>query len=378
MSVPIVSSFDDFAEAMAVPNPNRPIQEGVAAFGRRVCDRISARPDIYAPTILQSPLVAACTPYWNSQGYDAPVEETPFNGGQCSGVIYEIWGETWQPFSAVWGPFERLGGSLEVIQGPVLTLEVQQGSLCSAGGFEGKQTTIVATGGVDGTAVLSFSRGCVADGPGGVPGIRNLQPIRQDGQPDDCGDPPSTYVPGTNPAPDPGPLPPDTGPTINVRGNPIVILPPTLEVSPNVNVTLSPGEFNFGGAAGDDATEVPFGGVEEVGAGSGAGGGDNQFGDPPPGERWAGCCVNVTARPQGSGTIPQAEPQSIYPNTVGNVRLIFASSQGSTNYDTPLTKRQKTTCVWEPVRGLAPIGVRVNLLPGYSYTYRPYSVPLEQ
>jgi biotin operon repressor len=37
----------------------------------------------------------------------------------------------------------------------------------------------------------------------------------------------------------------------------------------------------------------------------------------------------------------------------------------------------RKVCVWEAVRKLNPVGVRVDLQAGFGYTYRPYSVPLD-
>lgn len=372
MAIPFVSEFDDLAEAIADPNPNRPIQNATGQFGQKVCDAISNNPGLYAPTILQWPLKAVCQPYWDDQGYDAPVVDVPFTGGQCAGVAYTV---TWsitetlcssgpvnrpQPNRTVIGPIAR--AKTEINPGSNPTVEFRFGTAGSTLPIQGSGSYIDPCF-ADVTSALDWG---------------TFVAVRQDGLPDTCGDPPGDVVPGPNPAPDPGPLPPDTGPSFDIRGNPIFVLPPTLEVSPDFNIDVPIGEINLGSGTGNGPAAPPAPGEESPGEGTGEGGGDNDFPEPPDGERWVGCCVTITATPPGAGAIPQAEPQSIYPTTIGNVRLRFRGFSGGSEYDTPVVNRQKTTCVWEPVRGLEPVGVRVNLLPGYSYSYRPYSVPQEQ
>lgn len=378
MGVPFVKEFDDLAENIANPNPNRPISNAVGQFGRQVCDRISARPDVFAPTILQSPLKAVCQPYWDGQGYDGPVTEPPFTGGQCAGVRYTVTGTFLN---------NTTGASCGLTQnwtagnpfGPINGV-VADGSfwnLSTAGGPIAINRTSA-----DGGGRLGVGNPPCAGSPGSnvqrASEVKITSVVPVSGGANNCGDPPPETRPGDNPAPDPGPLPPGTGPQFDIRGNPFFVLPPTLEISPGFNFEFPIGEINLGSGTGNGAPSPPLPGEDSPGAGSGVGGGEDEFGEPPDGERWVGCCVTITNRPVGSGTIPQAEPESIYPRIIGNVRLKFRGESGGSEYDTPLENRQKTTCVWEPVRGLEPVGVRVNLLPGYEYSYRPYSVPLEQ
>jgi hypothetical protein len=62
---------------------------------------------------------------------------------------------------------------------------------------------------------------------------------------------------------------------------------------------------------------------------------------------------------------------------VGNARLLFDSLTGD-GYDTPVQIRSAGLCLWEPVKGLSPKGVRVNLKPGFEYAVTPYSVAEEE
>ncbi len=378
MSIPFIKSFDDFAENTANPPANRPLARAAGELGQSFCDALSARPGTLTPTFLQSPLKWACQPYWDSKGYDGPVSEPPFQGGQCVGAPYQVRGEAWNIISSSWTQIGNVNTT-----GPIRSIEFTKvGGPCSTGGFGPGQVVRMTVTGTDlgGNPIVgTYTSACTPINNSGTDTPYRLNSVvRTSGGADNCGNPPDEFKPGDNPAPDPGPLPPGTGPSFDIRGNPIIILPPTLEIAPDINIELAPGEFNFGGGTGGGPAEPPLPGEDSPGAGTGVGGGENDFDEPPDGERWAGCCVTITSSPPGAGSIPQAEPQSIYPRTVGNVRLRFAGADGVNEFDTPLVNRQKTTCVWEPVRGLRPTGVRVNLLPGYSYSYRPYSVPLEQ
>lgn len=383
MVLPFIREFDDLAESIAEPPQNRPIEKAIGEFGRTVCDRISANPQIYAPTILQSPLRAACQPYWDANNYDGPELVLPFTGGQCAGV----------PYGARYTYRQGVGGSPinytpssgqffnfnQTAYGPISVIGVLgpgASTFCGNPGQGSFEFNGFTSAGVPRRFALNLAGSPCRTASGII--IEGLSFERLTAG-SECGDPPGTYEPGPNPAPDPGPLPPGTGPQLDVRGNVVLVLPGAIQISPEFTLELAPGEINIGGAGGTGAPAVePLAGDETEGDGSGVGGGDNDFGDPPEGERWVGCCVTITDRPQGSGSIPQSEPQTIYPAIVGNVRLRFKADSEASEYDTPLQNRQRTTCVWEPVRGLKPVGVRVNLLPGFEYTFRPYSVPLEQ
>lgn len=386
MVLPIVKKFDDFAENMANPPTDRPLANAAAQFGRKVCDAISARPEIFAPTILQSPLIWACQPYWDGEGYDGPTGEIPFEGGQCDGQIYRPSGTyvvscstsgfpegtvlNWQAGGNCIGPVTGIGKDEEGQGWVVLHAGAAKISLASVE-FSGNIQVIPRPGVICSQANLSTQRRS-ANTP---PAIVAMNP---QGFTDNCGNPAPIPIPGPNPAPDPGPLPPGTGPSFDIRGNPIIIFPPTLEIAPDITVELSPGEFDFGGGTGGGPAEPPIAGDPIEGDGGGTGGGENDFGEPPDGERWAGCCVKITESPIGWGVIPQSVPNDVYPAIAGNIRLRFAAGSAGSDYDTPIRAQQETSCVWEPVRGLAPTGCFVNLLPGFDYTVIPYSVPLEQ
>lgn len=379
MGLPFVSLFDDLAESIAVPPVNRPLARGVGNFGRRVCDGISNNPAVYAPTVLQRPLLAVCQPYWDQEGYSAPIIAPPFAGGQCA-LAYSPRGTFERNCTEPNGELKEWVTIGQAV-GPVLGVVLDDNSYVVqfSGGVKlpirepGQSFSLISAG--PGTSTACSQLGAKATAAKNVK-LLFAGPVGHD---DTCGNPPDNVTPGPNPAPAPEPIPPGTGPAINIRGIPVLVLPPTLRVSPTLDIELPDAEINLGGGGKPTAPEPVLPGDDIPGDNEPGGDGDTDFGEPPDGERWVGACVTITNRPVGSGTIPQAEPQSIYPTTIGNVRLKFKPfGPGPTEYDTPLLERQKTTCVWEPVRGLNSTGVRVNVIPGYSYVVTPYSVPKEQ
>lgn len=356
-AIDVLTDFDDLAEAIANPNPDRPFENAVGGFGRAVCDRYSAVPSSFLVDAI-SPWDDLCGPYWDGQGYSPPAGVPPFQGGQCPGINYGV---------TITRANGNIVGNTLFARGPITELSVAQ-----IGAFQYRVTLAGFTSG--GAPTSSSTTVNVLSGEGAPTAVLR----RVDGQPDSCGNPPDGPLqPGPNPAPDPGPLPPGTGPAIDIRGNPVLVLPPNLFVSPTVNVAVDVGEISFGnGGAGGGAPGGPVGGAVQPGVGSGAGGGDNPFGEPPDGERWVGCKVTLTEKAKGLGVIPSSIPNEVYAEVVGNARLKFSSGTVS-GLDSPVQLRSEVVCLWEPVRGMQPTGAFVNLKPGFSYTVQPYSVPLE-
>jgi hypothetical protein len=171
-------------------------------------------------------------------------------------------------------------------------------------------------------------------------------------------------------------LPPGTGPKVDIRGNPVIILPPIITANGEINIGIDIGEVNFNSTKGNPTPDTPTAADTLDGEGALTGGGDNEFGDPPEGERWVGCLVTLTTTPVGLGIIPQSIPNDIYAEIVGNARLRF-NNGSSAGYDTPIQYRFKALALWEPTRGMNPTGVFVNLRPGFAYQVTPLSVPLE-
>jgi len=196
-----VNAFDELADTIANPPIDRPLQGAIGQAGRRYCDFVGARPTeafgVSAPISATTALL--CKPYWDSQGYDAPEPgDPPFSGGQCVGVEYNVTTEV--AFGGAPTPIVRSG------QGPI-SLEIQPAP--TPGQFEGQ---VIANG----VIILGIS---------GATSIVITSIVRQDGQPDNCGDPPGDLEPGPNPPPDPT-FPPGEEPGFDPDGQPFFFVPP--------------------------------------------------------------------------------------------------------------------------------------------------------
>lgn len=371
VNIPILSNLDDLAAAIADPPPTRPFERAVGEFGRTVCDRWSAAADP-GPGGYPGLVGTVCQPYLDGLGYDSPVEVPPFIGGQCAAsyglsgnVEFDIFiGSTGGTTTGT----SDVSGSAN-LTGPISAVSFRYDTPGSSGNRRWLMDVTTSAGVVEG--YRSFLNPIDTNAVSNARFTGTL--YRGDGLPDNCGNPPGNFEPGDNPAPDPGPLPPGTGPQIDIRGNPVLVLPPNFSLNPNFDIGFDVGEISFGGGGGL-GDEPPLPGEELPGSNGGAGGADDEFGPPPDGERWVGVCIKISARPIGSGSIPGSEPYDVYPTIVGNARLIFASNS-AVGADTAVRVQGKETCLWEPVTGLRPTGIFVNLLPGFTYTRTPYSVP---
>ena len=366
-----VDAFDDLADTIANPPTSRPLKGAIGRSGQDYCDFYGSAPQ--AAKSLLGPGFAAsgllCKPYWDSAGYDAPVQAPPpFGGGQCSGTGYQA--------TASFTVNVRGGGDSDLGD---FSATVVVDSITYNGPISSATIELRGTGGTGGTTNLCQL--IVTDAGGlrppitltsrGDPGrLTNLRPgsitfARVSGGPDICGDPPSEgFEPGANPPPTPT-FPPGQEPGVDPDGQPFFFVPP-IEGLPGEPVDVPPSEP--GGGAGGGPTEPPVAGDEQEG-----GDGDEEFPPPEDGRRWVGCCIRLTAIPIGTGMVPGTSPEAILTQVVGNARLKFDSVSGD-GYDTPVQIRSAGLCLWEPVKGLSPKGVRVNLKPGFEYAYTPYSV----
>lgn len=202
-----------------------------------------------------------------------PDETPPFTGGQCEDASYTVEGDVeYVPFdpnepTASGGRFIR-----RFLEGPIFAIEddgspnASRGQIRHGDGSGGEQITTIPGSSIDGTWVAS-----------------NITVVRDDGGPDDCGDPPPL------PPPPPGPLPdlppedrpvtdPDGGPDIDFTFKPTVgpifididnnlkipvnvnidgpnIFAP-INIPVNINLPDFEPEFNFNGGGG--GTEPPI------------------------------------------------------------------------------------------------------------------------
>lgn len=350
-----IDAFDNLAGWIANPPADKPLAAAIGRSGQLVCDFYGATPN---PARLifgtANPAIGLlCKPYYANNGYDGPVPGSPpFTGGQCSTTYIARYndgtGIAAIPPGGITGPIT------EFFQ----TLLTPLGS--GPGGTAVFRVTCKNASGQIQTDVGTFNAAGFV-----------LSLVRADSGSDNCGNPPGgAPVPGANPPPTPPAFPSGEEPGVDPDGQPFFFVPPIEPEIPGDDPVPVPAPTEPGG---DSPSEPPADGGEEEGVGSGDEGGDTPFDEPPEGERWVGCCVTLDFEESRVGVIPASLPDPVYPRVVGNARLLF----GGGGTDTPVRITSRNFCLWEPVRGLSPTGVRVSLLPDISYTVRKYSVPLE-
>lgn len=309
-----------------------------------------------------------CQPYFDNSVYSGPrpTEET-IPGGQCSGVLYVVTGTLTAVLS------DCNGGTNTVVinipststLGPIeITRAVGPQNRCS-GKLPGNISFSLKGFSSPGVPETKNLTGVSASTSGVI--SAQLNPIITPTAPglDNCGGASGDLVPGDFPPPAPT-FPPGLGPGVDPDGQPFFWMPDIPTTNPDgppINPEPTPPPGGGGGP-----TESPVAGDPEDGTP-----GDEDFPEPPEGRRWVGCCIKLTAIPGGTGTVPGTAPLQILTEVVGNARLLFDSMPGD-GYDTPVQIRSADLCLWEPVKGLSPKGIRVNLKPNFEYTYTPYSV----
>lgn len=365
-----IDAFDDLAEDIANPPANRPLRGAIGRSGRLFCDLYGASPqpvkDLLGPGFAATGLL--CQPYWDNRGFTPPAPAGGFTGGQCSAlytVNLDVADYRYRRVNCASGVVEFIGApqsfGLANVQGPIQRVYAK----VTANGNCGPITYVLAIVDANGTERLGGTFATTT-------AIRRIdllkfspRVVRSDGLPDTCGDKAGDMEPGPTPPPTPT-FPPGEEPGVEPDGQPFIIVPPV----DNPVVGGEPTEVPEDGGDGEGGgpTEPPVSGDEEPGSG-----GDDEFPPPEPGTRWVGVCIRLTTLPLGTGTVPGTAPETILTQVVGNARLLFDSETGS-SYDTPVQIRSAGLCLWEPVKGLSPKGVRVNLKPGFEYNYTPYFV----
>ncbi len=353
--------------------PSTGLQGYVRDQYRKRCDQFANAPG-WAQTLSNASggsLGRICQPWYDEQGFDGPVSQPSFTGGQCEGIGYVIDyeyntvgtdGSTLEPPIEITGAASIAGG----IPGPIQGIEDRP---------SGDGTILVVTYGGGLETIINSSAAVQGD----FRNPRIIEARRFDGLSDECGDPPPELTPGPNPPPDPGPTPgPEpTDDPFNPTGPPILPIPdyddpiggPTPIVGPDPTDVGAepddiPGNPDTAPGGGDDVGE-PI----AVDPGPAGGGDETDFGEPPAGRSWVGCLLRFTFPPT-VGTIAGSGPANpVSPRVVGNASLVYEGGRGDA-----FQVRSSSMVIVRPSGALRVTGVYVNSEPGITYTIRPLSL----
>lgn len=271
-----VNAFDDLADAIANPDPGRPLRNEIGKSGRTYCNFLGAVPgdalNLLGPGYFVGSLL--CKPYWDKNGLSAPVLAAPFSGGQCN-KLYRIFAQgTAQVRTCSTGALGTTRTRTRTEFGTPKTgpitgvfLEGQAPTDCGFGNY-----TIRWTGpNVETTGSANFFSPSVSGNTEMLVTSFSVEVVPVDGI-DNCGDPGDELRPGPKPPSNPGPFPPGQEPGVDPDGQPFFFVPP---IPPSV--------------PGGDPVDVP-----PISPPSGGGGGGNPPGPAEPGA-------------PGEGTEPEGE-----------------------------------------------------------------------
>ena len=280
-----VNAFDELADTIANPPTDRPLQGAIGQAGRRYCDFVGARPTeafgLSAPISATTALL--CKPYWDGEGYDPPEPgDLPFSGGQCVGVSYVV-NIVDMTVDGPFGPPRNVSGTGPVI-GPIRVV-----------------TDNTAAAGVE------FASGPVFTLSGAAARIREpniLGIARQDGLPDNCGDPDADFEPGENPPPTPT-FPPGQEPGFDPDGQPFFFVPPIDSPIGGDPIDVPEQPDPDPGSPGDDTPTDPG----EAGDSEDTDAGGEASGCAPEGSELTGVFVEIIEFPENAARFQNNQRQ---------------------------------------------------------------------
>lgn len=216
-----VNAFDDLADTIANPPAGRPLKQAIGNAGRRYCDFVGARPTeafgISAPISATTALL--CKPYWDSEGYDAPVSTLPFEGGQCEdGYTFVIKSQG------------NVGIGADVFanrftRGPITGFRVENVGGRTIGYVTSNSINVTSCGAIPpAQGMMERQWFDVLERPREVPFTAEVLSVCPGGS-NNCGDPDGVLGPGTNPPPTPT-FPPGQEPGFDPDGQPFFFVPP--------------------------------------------------------------------------------------------------------------------------------------------------------
>lgn len=348
--LPIGTFFDDLADAIANPSPSRPLRDSVGRQGRKVCDALSVVPP-WARTVpgATRDLFGICAPYWDASGISPPSSVPPFTGGQCATGYTFRWQQRVNTGGSTFGWSTTIA---TVGTGPLSVGRANSDPLPTpptgrfannAGLFDGNGVRRV---------VLALG---ITDDPNGW---RFVSMTRNDGQPDNCGNPPGVLTPGPNPAPNPPVLPVDEQPVDDPVSGPLLPIPdlPSIPGLPSIpwRNPFAPGD-PLTGIPGDPGT--PGDPVDTTGPG------DAAEGDADPGAELVALKLTLVETPPFSQPLQNDVFRSVAFVYMGTVAGLDQDPSGALVRDGQLVYAERSGLTkW---RVAANVGYTVRVTPFY-------------
>lgn len=288
-----INAFDDLADTIANPPAGRPLKQAIGNSGRLYCDFVGSQPGQailpWSGQGLVAPLL--CKPYWDSQGYDAPVSDVPFTGGQCAQVIYSLSGKRINSDGTVnsnwsWACDNSARGPIALYR-DVFPTQINMGfTYYWSDGLQYKAQQWTA--GPDSTAKITIDT-----------------VTRCDGLPDNCGNPPGgSLIPGPNPPPTPT-FPPGEGPGTEPDGQPFFFVPPIDNPIGGDPIDVPPQPDPDPDPPGDDTPTNPGGAGDPEDTGAGG----ESSGCAPEGSELTGVFVEIVEFPENAARFQNNQRQ---------------------------------------------------------------------
>lgn len=269
---------------------------------RGFCRVMSGTPGRAALEALDIPSI--CSPYWAEDGRTGPTQgPPPFSGGQCEGANYRV--ELTTNWTNAQGQPQQSVSNNGAL-GPIEGVQVQGNDVFITDGSSNSPRILF--NGPSGSTVQSSN----------ISNVTLLDPGE-----DNCGDPPSEFIPGTGYQGEQFDAP-QMVPDQNGNNVPVIAFEPTIDASGNLSIPVNVGdvELNFGGGNGGGG-ETPTVDYDNPGPGEspGPGGGPDGGNNPPNGVdsnvRASAVTVTITTEPVNSS------------REVGSNENIFISGENS-------------------------------------------------
>lgn len=310
-------------------------------------------------------LGSACSAYLAEDGRTFGEDVAPFEGGQCSGVLYRV---TAFSNTSVNGNDLRLGPNIGTGPGPLTFVNTPPPGTVPNSAYE-------AVLDANGTPVANASASAGSPDVEVDAFLEIVSVVRVDGGADDCGNPNDVYAPGQGYQGEqydqPQTYTDPNGDSFSVTVSPPISLP---DGSFSLPVSVDGVEINLGSEPAGESPGISGGGPVAGSTGPRTG---MQNGNPvepvdgPNGEKGIGVFVQLDGVGAGAGEIVGTGPENTrYYSPQGNCSIQWETDDGASYWGENHVLVSRRQVFGPPVPGLTIKSIRVNVLPGISPSYR--------